>query len=250
MFRSRWPHGFCCPRCGHEEYYWIQTRELYECRECRMQISVTAGTVMHGTKLPLQFWFLAIYIVASGENCSANQLAETLHLNYRTALRMLSLLRHAMRNDNGNHPLSDLFITAINPTRQPSGMTSSSDTATGEHVADCTREHVPDRTHEHPADCNREKVANRNRNKRLNAKYRIYDKNSAKPGDVIMQAKKIMIRKAEAFIRRTYRSISPSKLQSYIDEFYFRWTRRFDVCLFTDLLRICGHPYYLPKFLA
>jgi hypothetical protein len=247
-----------------------------------MQISVTAGTVMHGTKLPLQFWFLAIYIVASGENCSANQLAETLHLNYRTALRMLCLLRHAMRNDNGNHPLSDLFITAINPTRQPSGMTSSSDTATGEHVADCNREHVPDRTHEHatdctreyvpdrlhehpadcnreyvpdrthehPADCNREYVPDRNRNRRLDAKYRIYDKNSAKPGDVVMQAKKIMIRKAEAFIRRTYRSISPSKLQSYIDEFYFRWTRRFDVCLFTDLLRICGHPYYLPKFLA
>ena len=53
LFQKRWPEGFVCPRCGRKEYYYIQTRKHYECRQCRYQASLTAGTVMHKSKLPL-----------------------------------------------------------------------------------------------------------------------------------------------------------------------------------------------------
>jgi hypothetical protein len=62
--RTRWPDGFVCPRCGGQESSWIATRRLEQCRRCRYQCSVTAGTVFHRTRLPLRTWFWAIFFLA------------------------------------------------------------------------------------------------------------------------------------------------------------------------------------------
>ena len=59
LFSRRWPNGFACPRCGGREYYHISTRDLYECRYCRYQASLTAGTIMEKTRTPLMAWFLS-----------------------------------------------------------------------------------------------------------------------------------------------------------------------------------------------
>ena len=53
LFERRWPDGYKCPKCGHDEYYYIKTRKLYECKRCSYQASVTAGTVMDRSKLVL-----------------------------------------------------------------------------------------------------------------------------------------------------------------------------------------------------
>lgn len=53
LFRLRFPNGFVCPVCGCTEYYPIRGRNIYQCCACRHQASVTAGTVMHRTRLPL-----------------------------------------------------------------------------------------------------------------------------------------------------------------------------------------------------
>ena len=47
LFRQRFPEGFVCPKCGCEEFYAIRSRNICQCRSCRRQTSVTAGTVMH-----------------------------------------------------------------------------------------------------------------------------------------------------------------------------------------------------------
>ena len=47
MFAQRFPDGFVCPKCGCREYYDLKTRHTCQCRQCRRQTSVTAGTVMH-----------------------------------------------------------------------------------------------------------------------------------------------------------------------------------------------------------
>jgi Transposase zinc-ribbon domain len=50
----RWPQGLICPRCGHAKAWLLQTKAwTYECAGCRKQTSVTAGTILHGSKLPL-----------------------------------------------------------------------------------------------------------------------------------------------------------------------------------------------------
>lgn len=55
LVRSRWPDGFRCPRCQAAQHYLIGhgARKLYQCRSCRHQASLTAGTVMDSTKLSL-----------------------------------------------------------------------------------------------------------------------------------------------------------------------------------------------------
>ena len=51
--KLRWPGGFVCPLCGGREGKWLRTRPKIQCRACRHQVSLTAGTVFHATKLPL-----------------------------------------------------------------------------------------------------------------------------------------------------------------------------------------------------
>ena len=65
LIQSRWPDGFVCPRCGFNEYYWKKARQLLECKRCGYQASVTAGTVMHRSRMPLTLWFQAAYMVAT-----------------------------------------------------------------------------------------------------------------------------------------------------------------------------------------
>ena len=62
LFRQRFPNGFVCPSCGEKEYYPVYRRSLCQCKKCRKQTSVTAGTVMHRTHRSLVLWFWAIYL--------------------------------------------------------------------------------------------------------------------------------------------------------------------------------------------
>jgi len=68
LFRWRWPTGFVCPRCEHTRYCRIQSRSLYQCRGCRHQVSLIAGTILASTKLPLRTWFLAMYLMTQTKN--------------------------------------------------------------------------------------------------------------------------------------------------------------------------------------
>src|SRR5215204_1771924 len=95
---SRWPEGFVCPGCGGREVWVLARRHLWECAECRLQTSVTAGTVMHGTRTSLRTWFWAAYLVATHHpGISAKQLQRQLGLTrYETAWLILQKLRRAM----------------------------------------------------------------------------------------------------------------------------------------------------------
>lgn len=67
MERVRWPDGFVCPSCGTkgEPYRFAAHPAILECRACKKETSLTAGTVMHKTKQPLQLWFNAAYLVTT-----------------------------------------------------------------------------------------------------------------------------------------------------------------------------------------
>ncbi len=95
---SRWPEGFRCPVCGSERAWVLERRHLWECSDCHHQASVTAGTVMHGTRTPLRLWFWAAYLVATHTpGISAVQLQRQLAISrYETAWLILQKLRRAM----------------------------------------------------------------------------------------------------------------------------------------------------------
>ena len=82
----RWPDGVACLRCGSKNVSELQARPVYDCNDCRHQFSVTAGTIMHDSHLPLRKWFLAIYLMCeSKKGISANQIKRTIGVAYKTA---------------------------------------------------------------------------------------------------------------------------------------------------------------------
>ena len=60
----RWPEGFICPHCQGENA-WKTKRDVFHCRICNRQTSVTAGTIFHGTRLSLRIWFRAIWHITN-----------------------------------------------------------------------------------------------------------------------------------------------------------------------------------------
>jgi Transposase zinc-ribbon domain/ISXO2-like transposase domain len=66
--KLRWPGGFVCPSCGGTAGTRLTTRPKIQCRACRHQVSLTAGTIFHAAKLPLTSWFLAMWLVATAKN--------------------------------------------------------------------------------------------------------------------------------------------------------------------------------------
>src|SRR5512136_310512 len=99
LVESRWPDGYRCPRCGHADAFELPRRLLWQCKACGHQTSVTAGTVLHRTRISLRDWFWASYLVTTHTpGLSALQLQRQLGIRrYETAWTMLHKLRRAMR---------------------------------------------------------------------------------------------------------------------------------------------------------
>ena len=108
--QARWPGGVCCTRCGDMSVNELHDHNRWECRGCGYQFSVTSGTIMHDSHLPLRKWFLAIYLMCeSKKGMSANQLHRTLGIAYRTAWYLCHRIREAM----GNEPLSGPTLLGV-----------------------------------------------------------------------------------------------------------------------------------------
>ena len=132
LFERRWPQGFVCPGCGDGRAWLLRTKAFtYECATCGRQTSVTAGTIMHASKLPLTTWFWAAFLMATHSNgISALQLQSQLGLgSYRTAWMVCAKLRRAMV-DPEREPLCGLveadetiipFRTKDDPIVVPAG---------------------------------------------------------------------------------------------------------------------------------
>ena len=107
----RWPEGFECPRCGHDHGWALRGKaHTFECARCHRQTSVTAGTILHGSKLALTVWFWAAYLMATHSNgIAALQLQNQLGIgSYRSAWLLAAKLRKAMV-DPERDPLSGLI---------------------------------------------------------------------------------------------------------------------------------------------
>src|SRR5271156_2817214 len=124
LFKRRWPDGFVCPSCGGNRAAALKSRAYtFECYGCGRQTSITAGTAMHRTRLPLTAWFWAAHLMATHSNgMSARQLEDQLGLTYRTAWLLAQKLRRSMV-DPGREPLEGVVevdqsrLTTMSPLR-------------------------------------------------------------------------------------------------------------------------------------
>src|SRR5215213_6655109 len=102
----RWPEGFVCPFCGGTEGTRLSTRPKIRCRACRHQVSLTAGTIFHATKLPLTVWFLAMWLVATAKNgISSVELGRRLGIKQTNAWALKQKIMAVMAGREGGRRL-------------------------------------------------------------------------------------------------------------------------------------------------
>jgi transposase-like protein len=93
----RWPNGFTCPACHILSKPWRQTRGRLVCSSCHHQTSVTSGTIFEKTRTPLTIWLETAWHMTTAKNgLSAKTVQRTLGTGYRTAWKMLHQYRIAM----------------------------------------------------------------------------------------------------------------------------------------------------------
>ena len=105
----RWPNGITCPHCESKDATRMEGKAhrkgAIQCNDCRQQFTVTVGTVMESTRVPLRKWIMAFHLLCSSKKgYSALQLKRDLGLgSYKTAWFMAHRIRYAMNNG----PLSE-----------------------------------------------------------------------------------------------------------------------------------------------
>lgn len=97
----RWGETIVCPHCG--SIHISRTKLMpYRCKDCRKHFSVRTGTVLAESKLPLQKWLLAMYILSSSKKgMSSVQLAEYLEITQKSAWFLAHRIRESWVQDSG-----------------------------------------------------------------------------------------------------------------------------------------------------
>jgi len=119
LYQWRWPNGFRCPACdGRRRSRFRRGAQVYyQCRTCRHQSTLTAGTLFAGSKLPLRTWLLALHLLsATKTNLAALELMRHLGVNYKTAWRLKHKIMQAMaereeaRQLTGSVQIDDAYL--------------------------------------------------------------------------------------------------------------------------------------------
>ena len=106
LVRLRWPNGPECLRCKSPVVELATTKQLFYCKECDYQFTVTASTIFNDSHLPLTKWFLATLLLCeSRKGMSANQIKRTLGVSYKTAWYLCHRIRGAMKE--ADRPMLD-----------------------------------------------------------------------------------------------------------------------------------------------
>ena len=100
--------GVLCSKCGGKEHYWKKDKEQYECKSCKTRTTLKSGTVMHKSKLPFRYWFIAMHLLTSTKkNFSAKEIQRQLgHKRYHPIWHMVQKLRESMGKRDGEYILA------------------------------------------------------------------------------------------------------------------------------------------------
>ena len=247
--QQRWSSGFQCPKCGHDYGHWIASRKVYQCGRCRHQASVTAGTLFHSSNVPLVQWFLAIYLMACDKGgLSALRLSKQIGVSWITAHRMLRKMRRAMADRDsiyrlgGLVELDDAFVggrrsggksgrgaegktpilVAVESRDRKAGFIAMETTpsVSAEHIRQFTKRHLlprqPTRTDG--------LMALRVLGETQQHEGRV---TPAEQVDEWLPWVHIAIGNLKAYLLGTFHGVTGKYLQEYLDEFVYRFNRRF-----------------------
>jgi transposase-like protein len=228
--------------------YYVSSRHVYQCTQCRHQVSVTAGTLFHATKIPLVKWFWAIYLMASDKGgISALRASKLLGVSWITAYTMLGKIRKAMADRDSIYRLANLIelddtfvggkragkrgrgaegkrpvLVAVETREKGAGfiameaIDSVSKNSVKQFLARHLRTDQTVKTDAFPA-------------MNIIGKQHKHQKRVTPPEEakIWLPLVHIMIGNMKKFINGTFHGVSSQHLQEYLDEFCYRFNRRF-----------------------
>ncbi|NNF96254.1 MAG: IS1595 family transposase [Halobacteria archaeon] len=261
LAQQRWPNGFICPQCAHDKAHFITTRHLYQCARCRHQVSVTAGTLFHSTNLPLRKWFWAIYWTGSDKGgISALRLSKLLNVSWPTAHGMLRKLRIAMGHRDSLYRLADwievddALVGGKRAGKRGRGAAGKTPVLVacedcGEHARFLAIETVDSVSKTNVAAFERRRLASNQTvfTDALPALNSLGEEQLHCPRVTPPQQASewlpwvhIVIGNLKRFLLGTFHGVSKKYLQEYINEFCYRFNRRFwEQQLPTRLINLC-----------
>lgn len=99
--------GVICQNCEGKEHYWLKSKEQFQCKSCRFRTTLRSGTVLHATKLPYMYWYMAMHLMTSTKKgFSAHEMRRQLgHNHYRPIWEMMRKIRESMGLADAKFPL-------------------------------------------------------------------------------------------------------------------------------------------------
>jgi len=247
LVSRRWPNGFVCPKCGKQHGYTLAKGHV-QCSCCRYQASVTAGTVMQRSHLPLTKWFLAFYFMSQDKRgISAVQLCRQLDVTYKTAWYLLTRIRRAMGQRNSRYLLTgivefdDAYFGGPTVGKKRGRGTEKTKVFVAVSLKDDEKPmHLCMQLTKNLKQARVKRFANEHIQKgstiRADA-YRSYPPALTRDYSLKVQPYDpktselhwlhTLVSNAKAFILGTYHGLPNKNLQFYLDEFCFRFSRRF-----------------------
>ena len=97
----RWNNSPVCPHCNHDTVYQYEDGKLLKCAKCRRQFTVRIGTLFEDSKISLQKWFIAVFLITSCEKeLSSVQLGKEIGVTQKTAWFMLNRIRQCLQAES------------------------------------------------------------------------------------------------------------------------------------------------------
>jgi transposase-like protein len=264
LVRLRWPNGVECLRCHGTVVELATTKQLFYCKACDYQFTVTASTIFNDSHLPLQKWFIATLLLCEArKGMSANQIKRTLGVSYKTAWYLCHRIRAAMKEVDrpmmdGTVEVDETYVGGVQRghQRKPGFGESTKQIVIGirQRGGDTRFFHAADAKSGTLAKYIRENVSAdvdvivtdeflgypnamkelslTDRHKTIKHKAKIYV-----DGDIHTNT----IENAFSLLKRgiigTWHRLSAKHLAAYLDEMTFRFNRRKSHTLFLDTLR-------------
>jgi len=267
LVKKRWPDGFRCPKCGNPHAYYIVTYHRFQCTVCRHQTSVTAGTVFHKLRQPLLTLFWAVYFIAtSKKGMSAMELKRKLGIrSYQTSWLLLHKIRSAMASSHlfpltGNVEVDETFVGGRRPGKRGRGAEGKSLVAAvvetnGTTMGRAYLETIDDATTDTLARFVTSHVAPgvmvttdayKSYGFLSTSFHHVQVVRSHKTVDEPLPKVHIVIANLKMWLRGTYNCLPSKHLQKYLDEFNFRFNRRWYLeSIFDKLLDRCVNSFSL-----
>jgi transposase-like protein len=263
LVRLRWPSGVECLRCKMPAVELATAKQLFYCKDCDYQFSVTASTIFNDSHLPLQKWFLATLLLCEArKGMSANQIKRTLGVSYKTAWYLCHRIRAAMKEVDqpmldGTVEMDETYVGGRRRGAHLRGRGSDKEIVIGLRqrngdlrffhakdvkagtLATYIRENVSEDVDVIMTDdftsypfAMKQTAVSTEKHKRIKHSSMVYV-----DGDIHTNTVESAFSLLKRGIMGTWHKISAKHLPAYLDEMTFRFNRRKSANLFLDTLR-------------